>query len=469
MANPPENAKDDDTSANELAPIEAAVAHGDRNLAIDLAIRALGRDVEHPLVLNLVAEGLEADGRNAEAAGLLQRVTKLAPNDALAHSRFGRLALRLGGRAEALAAHDSALALAPDNAEIRMNAGEARLSVGDVATARAHYRRAAEISPTTAEAVSAVAVIAANQGDAAEARAMGERAIALRPDLVSAVIAVARADLAQAAPTMAKARLEHLLARRELTSDQRAEALTYLADALDGLDRPAEAFAIYDKRRELLVQARASALAEGAGGRALAHARMLAAYFAATPNAPWGDGAGEDRCGPMYAGGHVFLVGFPRSGTTLLEQVLGAHPRVVTLEEKAILAEVGDDLLADEAGLRRLEGLGVADADGYRESYWRAAVAALGEDVDGRMFIDKNPLNTLRLPLIAKLFPSAKVVFSLRDPRDVVLSGYRRLYYSTMTEFMTLEGTAALTTSTANDAHGPLRLSPSPAPPLSAA
>ncbi len=428
----------------DIIPIEAAVARGDRNLAIDLAIRALGRDIEHPLVLNLVAEGLEEDGRSADAAGLLQRATKLAPYDAKSHSRFGRLALRLGGREEAMAAHQAALALAPDDVEVIMNAGEWRLSVGDVAAARAHYRRAVELSPTTAAALSAVAVTAANQGDAVEARVMGERAIALRPDLVSAVIAVARADLAERAPGEAKFRLERLLARDDLSDDQRAEALTYLADALDGLDRPAEAFALYDQRRELLTRARRSAMTAGAGHRALSHARMLGAYFEATPVSRWRDAAGDDRRGPMHAGGHVFMVGFPRSGTTLLEQVLGAHPSVVTLEEKAILAGAGDSFLKDEQALDQLAALDIAAADACRETYWRAATAALGEDVGGRVFIDKNPLNTLRLPLIAKFFPSSKVIFSVRDPRDVVLSGYRRLYYSTMTEFMTLEGSADL-------------------------
>jgi hypothetical protein len=63
----------------------------------------------------------------------------------------------------------------------------------------------------------------------------------------------------------------------------------------------------------------------------------------------------------------------------------------------------------------------------YRDDYW-ACVEAYGGAPAGKVFIDKNPFNTLKLPLIYKLFPHAKIIFALRDPRDVVLSCFRRRF-----------------------------------------
>ena len=79
----------------------------------------------------------------------------------------------------------------------------------------------------------------------------------------------------------------------------------------------------------------------------------------------------------------------------------------------------------------------------YRNAYWKL-VADNGVEVKGKLFVDKQPLNTIKLPLIATLFPNAKILFALRDPRDVVFSCFRRRFKINVAtyEFLTLEGTA---------------------------
>jgi Sulfotransferase family len=72
-----------------------------------------------------------------------------------------------------------------------------------------------------------------------------------------------------------------------------------------------------------------------------------------------------------------------------------------------------------EAGERELQAL--------RERYWHE-VREGGAVIQGKVFVDKHPLHTLKLPLIARLFPQAKILFATRDPRDVVLSGFRRRF-----------------------------------------
>jgi hypothetical protein len=142
---------------------------------------------------------------------------------------------------------------------------------------------------------------------------------------------------------------------------------------------------------------------------------------------------------------HVFLLGFPRTGTTLIEVVLDGNPRVVSLEEHELLA---DGVLAFMREPVNFEALARADEpalNALRESYWQR-VRDTGIDVAGKVFIDKHPLNSLKLPLIAQLFPRAKILFAVRDPRDVILSCFRRRFQMnpSMYELLTLNGAAAL-------------------------
>jgi hypothetical protein len=141
--------------------------------------------------------------------------------------------------------------------------------------------------------------------------------------------------------------------------------------------------------------------------------------------------------------GHAFLVGFPRSGTTLLEQVLETHPDVVTLDERPVLIDAETEFLTQAGGVRRLAGVVSEMLAPFRGAYWKR-VGEFGVDPTGKVFIDKHPLSTMRLPLISKVFPGAKIIFAVRDPRDVVFSCFRRSFNmnAAMYEFNSIEGAA---------------------------
>jgi hypothetical protein len=139
----------------------------------------------------------------------------------------------------------------------------------------------------------------------------------------------------------------------------------------------------------------------------------------------------------------VFLVGFPRSGTTLLEHVLSSHPGVESLEERDCLALAVADFILPMDGMRRLDACDDDQLSRYRAAYWAEAREG-GARLDKPVFLDKLPLNSLNLALIAALFPSARILLALRDPRDVVLSCFRRRFEisANMYEFLTLDDTA---------------------------
>jgi hypothetical protein len=139
----------------------------------------------------------------------------------------------------------------------------------------------------------------------------------------------------------------------------------------------------------------------------------------------------------------VFLLGFPRSGTTLAGQILASHPTVVTLDERTPLEAQNEAYLFPKDSVRTLATLGDKEIADARAAYW-TAIAAMRVDVSGKVLIDKLPLNTLKLPLIARLFPEAKILFAVRDPRDVVWSCFRQSFQmnAAMAQFLTLAQTA---------------------------
>jgi len=92
---------------------------------------------------------------------------------------------------------------------------------------------------------------------------------------------------------------------------------------------------------------------------------------------------------------------------------------VVSLEEHDLFTEGVLRYLHDPEALGPLIGASTEELEHLRAAYWRR-VRAGGAEVSGKVFIDKHPLNTLKLPLIARLFPAAKILFARRDPRDVV-------------------------------------------------
>ncbi|MGN6237021.1 sulfotransferase [Dyella sp.] len=118
----------------------------------------------------------------------------------------------------------------------------------------------------------------------------------------------------------------------------------------------------------------------------------------------------------------VFVVGFPRSGTTLLEQMLDAHPAFRSMDERAFIHELTERM--EQVGQRYpadLANLTATEVEQLRASYYRMVGRVL-PDLGQRRLVDKNPLNMLCLPMIMRMFPQARIVLCLRHPCDVLLS-----------------------------------------------
>jgi len=153
-----------------------------------------------------------------------------------------------------------------------------------------------------------------------------------------------------------------------------------------------------------------------------------------------------NRAGATRRDDPVFIVGFPRSGTTLLDQILDAHPSFQVMEEKPALEGVIAELCTGHNGYAdALSTLTEARADALRDSYWRRAESYLNLKLGSRL-VDKYPLNLARIHIVQRLFPRAHWIFAIRHPCDVVLSCFMQNFrFSNSTHgFWTIEQTAQL-------------------------
>lgn len=361
----------------------------------------------------------EARSRAGDADGAIEAASKasaLAPREPAAHNNLGVLQLAAGRAEEAISSLRQAVDLAPENMAYRGNlaaacrqAGQfdAALEIYDAipdpaANAGLHAARASllEFMNRTADAGDAVTRALALDPD--EPQALVTQAILLRRDrrYEDALACLARLD--------GRADLDY-----ELDASRHFEAGT----ALDRLGRYAEAWQAFARCNEVHDR---SAIAAGmdrdAFFRDIDNAR---AAFTPDRVASWSSAPSDGDPAP------VFLVGFPRSGTTLTEQILAAHPRIFATDERELVREAiraAGNIAGGEfrypLDIGRIED---AHLPAIRAAYREAAIRLAG-DPGGRILLDKLPLNLVHLGFIRRIFPEARILIALRDPRDVCLS-----------------------------------------------
>ena len=431
--------RDPQTDRTRLETLVQTLQAGRYDDGLRLAEAALADGLIHPLPLRLTASALQQAGRFEEAIARFQHAVDLAPQDPGGWAALSACLFMARRPTAALAASQAALDLAPNEPALLCGRAQLLQSLGRVDEAQGLYERALEIDPQLFEAALGLAGLAIEAGDWVEADRLTRGLIQRHgpaPNLtwLSARIAHGLGD-----HETARTEVAALLESERLQPAQRAEALLLRGQILDALNRPSEAFGAAVEGKA--IQHRL--FAERARGHEAEteKLRRLARWFQNADPAPWASAPTD--LGRDIAG-HVFLIGFPRSGATLLAQALAGHDQVVVLEEAPTLAAPYAEFMTTGEDLSRLAQISKADAALWRARYW-AEVRAHGVEPAGRVFVDTAPAGSLHLPLIAKLFPRAKILFAVRDPRDVVLSCLRQNFQlNAMTyAFTSLAETAA--------------------------
>jgi len=418
-----------------VSAIGTAISRGDLRRAYELADWAIGRGMKGRVIYNARALALQASGRLDEAIIDFQHALEFAPNDPAIHNAIGTSLSAQGRWKLAIAAFDRSISLKSDDPTAHFRRGRALIGIDDNKSAETAYERAVELNPNHVDALANIASIAARSGQYDKARLFAERALALMPKDSTAHHALALVEIHEKKHAEAEQRLRFLVLHRELDPNTQGGMHSLLGDSVEAQKRYPEAFEIYTRGNDFLKQQNAHRFEDG---RTIDTINHITGYFNATSDDRWK----RTVTGKELADGpaeHVFLLGFMRSGTTLLEQVLASNPKVVALEEVGTLSKLGDKYLRSNQGLDALCDIDGDELEAARQIYWDR-VREHAPDVSGKVLVDKQPFNTLRMPLIAKLFPKAKILFAIRDPRDVVFSCYRRPFSvnTTMFEFLDL-------------------------------
>jgi tetratricopeptide (TPR) repeat protein len=388
--------------------------------------------------------------------------------------------LLLGGRhGQALVIYRELAAKYPGTPEVWFELGNAASGELDFARANAAYRRALELAPGNANFLCLIGQQYQGLRQLDDARACFEKAVAADPDSVDARISLAvwfererriedawscieaclarhpRDDQARYFRALllhrSKRTAEAESALRDLIRDQpKYPYVQYAAPHLLGvvLDELGQ----YSEAMEWLLRAKAKVrtitdtrLLERAYDETDRRRReQLTALNAATLSR-W------RQEGPASAEGYqfAFLGGHPRSGTTLLEQILDAHPEVLAFDEPpAFGQEITNHLTPKPSGggddARALDSLPRSRLAGMRNRYLKSLLREIPTLPQAGILLDKNPSPTASLHVWLRVFPELKVIIALRDPRDVIISCFflNIMLNVTNVNFLSLERTA---------------------------
>ncbi|MDY6945649.1 MAG: sulfotransferase, partial [Pseudomonadota bacterium] len=358
------------------------------------------------------------DRRDYESArAVLKQALDLTPHDALIRSEYIKACyetLQTEAALEALQGWTDFSGLAPDQLA---DVGQRMMNLGDTERAERVVTQLAA-SELDVNAMLTLAQIMERTNRLTEAQHLVERiANDSRASSLGMDLLVTQAQLSQRAGDHERACELFQRALRSVTHfHDRHFALFPLLKSLDALQRYDEAFAA-------MTEAHASQVEHLKLTAPLAVARGAPTWDITRWSCDPADIAQWDgSAAPALEESPVFVVAFPRSGTTLLEQTLDAHPLLQSMDEQPIVQAALDDILA--AGAPYPEAMAQLTAQqmrAIRARYFERAATKV-KLAPGQRLVDKNPLNMLRLPAIQRLFPHAPIILAIRHPCDVVLS-----------------------------------------------
>lgn len=379
-----------------------------------------------PALLNLANTCL-AENRLDDAQACFARARSMQADSVDAQSGYARVLIYKYMYEDAITSLQEALRHCPGSAGLMTLLGTVYQQHGDAAEAMKYYRQALDVDPGAADAQAGIAGMLVFQGQYDEAQRLLEPLLDVEPECVTA-----RTTYATFARNFNAVDKGIKLAERELcdgniSNRTRTKYHFALGQLYDSKGQADKAFAQYKLGNE----ARDAHFDLDACRRSF---DSIMEYFS----------AGKLECLPhagMHATGLVFVVGMPRSGTSLAEQILASHPDVFGAGElhdiSRLAASPGEHALQGHAFPHWLDkaDTGMLDrlAAGYMDMLKRRAPAG------ARMFIDKMPTNFLFLGLISLLFPGARVVHCTRDPMDTCLSCYFKLFSGELSYAYSLE------------------------------
>jgi Flp pilus assembly protein TadD len=407
---------------------------------------------------NNLGNARHATGDFEGAQSALQRAKALNPQSPLVHINMGRLLISMDRYEEACLAFEQAALRAPQDPAPLLELGRTLTSIDHPAAALKALGNAARLNPRDSKVFVAMGVAFNDLGDLRQAEQANRLALQADPahapayvnlgillekanrlDEFNQVIDRAKAagaegseiDYLRALSLSRKGAVEEALDQVRSVQSPAIHPATvahFAGQLADRLNRVDEAYTAFEEMNRAAAQ---SPL--GIGVDREAYQRGI-------------DGLADETTPEWFASWRevqvaldppspAFLVGFPRSGTTLLDTFLMGHEGTHVLEEIPILETISNEI----GNFTRVAEMGNREVADFRARYF-AELQRLSPPPSGKLVIDKNPLSMLRVPLIHRLFPDAKIILTLRHPCDVVLSCYMQNFKVTeaMASFLDL-------------------------------
>ena len=382
---------------------------GQPDEAIAHCRRALERRPGFAEAHNHLANALLDLGQGEQAVACYRRALQINPVFTLAQLNLGNAFIGLGRLEEAAASLRGVLAHSANHPAALTSLGKVLRLQGRGADAEALAVRALQIRPDSATALVLLAEVRADKGQFAEAETLLARAVTLDPDLPAAWIGIARYRRMTADDPSWLAAVQRLLAGRLAPAD--AIALRFaMGKTFDDQQDYERAFHSYREANEM-VKRHSSAY----------DAQQVTRYVDAVTRTYTQDLLSELRDRGVSSARPVFIVGMPRSGTSLVEQIIASHPAAfgageLTFWNDAMAAQGSSaiDTAPDQQTITRLAHDYLALLEGLSPNATR--------------IVDKMPANFLNLGLIHAALPDARIIHVQRNPIDTCLSIYFQHY-----------------------------------------
>jgi len=367
--------------------------------------QALAHQPDYAEVHNNLGNALLDLGQFEAAVQSYSRAVELKPGYAKAYSNLGSAYRELGQLDESESSYRHALALEPDSAEVLANLGAVLRVQGRWDEAEAVCGRAVEINPTSPKVLTALAELYSDKGRFTQALELYQRAIAVQPNSPSAWAGMARARKMTADDTAWIEEAERMAAMPQLSSEE--VNLRYaMGKYYDDVRNFEAAFANYRRANELKKAAR---VPHDRAAVAQAFESITRFY-----NREW---VNEVRPLANPSPRPIFILGMPRSGTSLAEQILASHPAVFGAGELRFWTDAQARVASADIQADGVDRLLAELADEY--------LKRLAEfSPDAARVVDKMPGNFLLIGLIRAAFPKARILHMRRNPIDTCLSMY---------------------------------------------
>jgi len=378
-------------------------------------------------------------GKNVEARAAYDKAVALEPDFPGSYLNRGTLNAEEGQVQASIADFETLIRLSPNDPQGYLHLGQFQLAQGAFALARQTYQKGLEVRPDGPMLLLGLSNALERLGDLDGALAAAEKVLKQMPDLPGALRIWSSVKRRQGDLETARDRLERVSVAalppggRRLIHGELAQVYDRLGDAADAFDH-------FVAQNDAAIEQ----LAESGIDKTTYMSQVLALkeHFTSDWVASWSKLSAEDLI-PVPA--PVFLIGFPRSGTTLLDQFLDAHGDVQVIEELPVLLPLRDAVQDAGDYPQGLADLSVEKLNELRALYL-AQLKEAGFDPTAKTVINKLPLNIIHVGLIARVFPEARIVLALRHPVDAVLSCFMQDFQlnASMAHFLTLKDSAAL-------------------------